>query len=177
MFFARRLYNLRLLTLGDFFKVRYGKTTELVASLFLAPPYLGYIAAQLVAMGLIMSVVAGVTLGQGIVISAGVVTLYTFIGGMWAISITDFIQTIIIIAGLLVLAISLAVKAGGVGEVLASVPADNFQFLPSFNLREVVGWLAACSVLGLGSIPSQDVFQRAMSSRPSRNSIRTSSDS
>lgn len=165
MFFARRLYNLRLLTLGDFFKVRYGKTTELVASLFLAPPYLGYIAAQLVAMGLIMSVVAGVTLGQGIVISAGVVTLYTFIGGMWAISITDFIQTIIIIAGLLVLAISLAVKAGGVGEVLASVPADNFQFLPSFNLREVVGWLAAWSVLGLGSIPSQDVFQRAMSSR------------
>ncbi|MDQ2656821.1 MAG: sodium:solute symporter, partial [Bacteroidota bacterium] len=53
MFFARRLYNLRLLTLGDFFKVRYGKNTELVASLFLAPPYLGYIAAQLVAMGLI----------------------------------------------------------------------------------------------------------------------------
>ncbi len=165
MFFARRLYNLRLLTLGDFFKVRYGKSTELVASLFLAPPYLGYIAAQLVAMGLIMEVVAGVTLAEGIAISAIVVTIYTFIGGMWAITITDFIQTIIIIGGLLVLAISLGIKAGGIGNVLASVPSENFQFLPSLNLREVVGWLAAWSVLGLGSIPSQDVFQRAMSSR------------
>lgn len=165
MFFARRLYNLRLLTLGDFFKVRYGKSTELVASLFLAPPYLGYIAAQLVAMGLIMEVVAGVTLAEGILISAIVVTIYTFIGGMWAITITDFIQTIIIIGGLLALAISLGIKAGGLQNVLASVPPGNFQFLPSLNLRDVVGWLAAWSVLGLGSIPSQDVFQRAMSSR------------
>jgi Na+/proline symporter len=50
---------------------------------------------------------------QGVVVSAFVVTLYTFVGGMWAISITDFIQSIIIIVGLLVLAIVLADKVGG----------------------------------------------------------------
>lgn len=165
LFFARKLYRMNLLTLGDYFKVRYGRPTELVASFFLAPPYVGYIAAQLVAMGLILNVVAGVTLAEGIVISASIVTLYTIIGGMWAITLTDFIQTIIIICGLLALAISLGMKAGGVGHILSTVPQSNFRFLPDADFTEIVTYVAAWSVLGLGSIPSQDVFQRAMSSR------------
>jgi len=165
MFFARRLYGMNLLTLGDFFKVKYGKTTELTASIFLAPPYIGYIAAQLVAMGLILNAVAGIDLWQGVVISALVVTIYTYIGGMWAVTITDFIQTLIIIGGLIALATSLGIKAGGVAHVMSAVPEANFKFLPSPSAKEIVAWLAAWSVLGLGSIPSQDVFQRAMSSR------------
>ncbi len=171
MFFARKLYNMNLLTLGDFFKVKYGKSTELVASVFLAPPYIGYIAAQLVAMGLILNVVAGFPLWQGIVISAVVVTLYTYIGGMWAITITDFIQTIIIISGLLALAIIMGIKAGGITHVLAQVPEENFKFLPAPDFKEIVTYLAAWAVLGLGSIPSQDVFQRAMSSQSSKVAV------
>ncbi|HEX6892739.1 MAG TPA: sodium:solute symporter, partial [Chryseolinea sp.] len=134
LFFARKLYNMNLLTLGDFFKVKYGKKIELVASAFLALPYVGYIAAQLVAMGLILNVVTGMVVWQGVVISAVVVTLYTYVGGMWAISITDFIQSIIIVVGLLVLAIVLANKAGGVGVVIDGMPDDNFRFFPRANL-------------------------------------------
>jgi SSS family solute:Na+ symporter len=171
LFFARKLYNMNLLTLGDFFKVKYGKKIELVASAFLALPYVGYIAAQLVAMGLILNVVTGMVVWQGVVTSAVVVTLYTYVGGMWAISITDFIQSIIIVLGLLVLAIVLADKAGGVGVVLESMPEENFRFLPSANLKEIVSYVAAWSVLGLGSIPSQDVFQRAMSSGSARTAV------
>ena len=173
LLFAGRLYRMNLLTLGDFFKVRYGRRTELVASFFLAPPYVGYIAAQLVAMGLILHVVADVTLVKGIVISASVVTLYTIIGGMWAITITDFIQTVIIISGLLLLAISLGAQAGGVTKVLSSVPPSTFKFLPAANFHEIVSYVAAWSVLGLGSIPSQDVFQRAMSSRSPKVAVRS----
>jgi SSS family transporter len=169
LFYVGKLYKMNLLTLGDFFKIKYGRTTELVASIFLAPPYVGYIAAQLVAMGLIINVVTGVAVWEGVVISAVVVTIYTYIGGMWAISITDFIQTIIIIAGLLVLAIILGNKAGGVSTVISRVPEGDLKFLPSLNLKEIVAYVAAWSVLGLGSIPSQDVFQRSMSS----NSFRT----
>ncbi len=168
IFFARKLYNLNLLTLGDFFTRRYGKRTELVASVFLAPPYVGYIAAQLVAMGLIINVVTGLQVWEGVVISSIIVTLYTYVGGMWAVSITDFIQSIIIVLGLAVLAVVLAMKAGGVGTVLAAVPKENFKFFPTLDFREIVTWLAAWSVLGLGSIPSQDVFQRAMSSKSAR---------
>lgn len=164
LFYARRMYNMNLLTLGDLFRVRFGPNTGVVASVFMVPAYFGYTAGQLVAMGLILNVVTGLAMWQGILISACVVTLYTYSGGMWAISITDFIQSIIIIAGLLVLAVVLTQKAGGVTTVLAGVPDHTFRFLPDFNLRSIVLYLAAWSVLGLGSIPSQDVFQRVMSS-------------
>lgn len=171
LIYARRLYKMNLLTLGDFFKVRYNKTTELTASLFLALPYLGYIAAQLVAMGLILNVVVDIPLWQGVVISAVIVTLYTYAGGMWAISITDFFQSIIIILGMVVLAYILSEKAGGVSAVLREVPKEDLRFLPTFDLKEIAAYIAAWAVLGLGSLPSQDVFQRAMSSGSAKTAI------
>ncbi|HEY5692397.1 MAG TPA: sodium:solute symporter, partial [Cyclobacteriaceae bacterium] len=130
IFFARKLYNMNLLTLGDFFKQRFGPRTELVASVFLAPPYVGYVAAQLVAMGLILNVVVGLEIWQGVIISSIIVTFYTFIGGMWAISVTDFIQGIIIVFGLSVLAYVLSMEAGGVATILSEVHPGNFRFLP-----------------------------------------------
>lgn len=163
-FFAGKLYSMNLLTLGDYFKVRFGRRTEIVASVFMVPAYFGYTAGQLVALGLISNAVMGIPVWQGIAISAIVVTLYTYAGGMWAISITDFIQSIIIVVGLIILAFVMVNKAGGVGNVLTRVPASTFRFLPDGNLNGIVSWLAAWSVLGLGSIPSQDVFQRTMSS-------------
>ncbi len=172
-FFAGKLYNMNLLTLGDYFKVRFGKRTEVVASVFMVPAYFGYTAAQLVALGLISNVVMGIPVWQGIVVSALVVTLYTYAGGMWAISITDFIQSIIIVVGLLILAIVLVNKAGGVSNVFTQVPVSTFQFLPERNWNAIVSWLAAWSVLGLGSIPSQDVFQRTMSSGSASIAIRS----
>jgi SSS family solute:Na+ symporter len=171
VFYARRLYNMNLLTLGDFFKVRYNKVTELTASLFLALPYLGYIAAQLVAMGLILNVVIHIPVWQGIVISSVIVTLYTYAGGMWAVSITDFVQSIIIIAGMVALAYILSEKAGGVSVVISEMPQEDLKFLPSFEFKEIAAYLAAWSVLGLGSVPSQDVFQRSMSSGSARTAV------
>ncbi|MCX8489947.1 MAG: sodium:solute symporter, partial [Cyclobacteriaceae bacterium] len=173
LFFARKLYSMNLLTLGDFFKIRFGNRTELVASFFLAPPYVGYIAAQLVAMGLIINVVTGLEVWQGVIISAFVVTFYTYIGGMWAISITDFFQSIIIVVGLLALAILLANKAGGITVILQEVHPSTFRFLPSWDFKEVMLYLAAWSVLGLGSLPSQDIFQRVMSSGSQKIAVRS----
>ena len=171
LFYARKLYNMNLLTLGDFFKVRYNKVTELTASLFLALPYLGYIAAQLVAMGLILNVVIHIPVWQGVVISSVIVTLYTYAGGMWAVSITDFVQSIIIIIGMVALAYILSEKAGGVSVVISEMPEEDMKFLPSFELKEIAAYLAAWSVLGLGSVPSQDVFQRSMSSGSARTAV------
>lgn len=173
LFFARKLYAMNLLTLGDFFKVRYGKRTELVASAFIVPSYVGYIAAQLVAMGLILNVVTGLEIWQGVIVSAVVVTFYTYVGGMWAISITDFIQSAIIIIGLLVLAVILSHKAGGFAAVINKVEPGTFRFLPKAEFKEIIIYLAAWSVLGLGSIPSQDVFQRVMSSNSVNTAVRS----
>jgi solute:Na+ symporter, SSS family len=84
---------------------------------------------------------------------------------MWAISVTDFIQSILIIVGLVVLAVLLTIKAGGIGVVIDSAPKETFRFAPHPDLKSILSYVAAWCVLGLGSIPSQDVFQRSMSSR------------
>ena len=100
-----------------------------------------------------------------------IVTLYTYAGGMWAVSITDFVQSIIIIVGMFALAYILSEKAGGVSVVIAAMPEEDMKFLPSFELKEIAAYLAAWSVLGLGSVPSQDVFQRSMSSGSARTAV------
>ena len=174
LFYTRKLYEMNLLTLGDFFKVRFGKRTEFIAAIFLFPPYVGYIAAQLVAMGLVLNVVTGMEVVNGVLLSSVIVTFYTFIGGMWAISLTDFIQGILIVVGLVVLAAVLSDKAGGVGQVLSRIPPHEVRFLPDWNFFEIVAWIASWSVLGLGSIPSQDVFQRVMSSGSAKVAVRSS---
>jgi SSS family transporter len=173
LFYARKLYSMNLLTLGDYFKVRYGKRTEVVAGIFMVPAYFGYTAGQLVALGLIAHVVIGIPVWQGVVICAIAVTLYTYVGGMWAISITDFIQSIIIVVGLFILAWVLVNQAGGVAIVLKSAPTDSLRFLPDGGGVSIISWVAAWSVLGLGSLPSQDVFQRTMSSGSASVAVRS----
>ncbi|MFM7329194.1 MAG: sodium:solute symporter family transporter, partial [Bacteroidota bacterium] len=135
--YARPLYRMNLLTLGDFFKVRYGKRTEFIAAIFIVPSYLGYIAAQLVAMGLILNVVTGMDTWIGVTISAFVVTFYTYTGGMWAISITDFIQGILIVVGLAALAWVMSDKAGGTMAVLGQMREADLRFLPKVEFYEI----------------------------------------
>jgi Na+/proline symporter len=64
-------------------------------------------------------------------------------------------------------------KAGGVAAIITEVPRENFRFFPDANFKEIVTYLAAWSVLGLGSIPSQDVFQRTMSSGSARTAVQS----
>src|SRR5258706_15227383 len=158
LLFARKLYGMNLLTLGDFFKVRFGRRTEMVASIFLAPPYVGYIAAQLVAMGLILNAVAGLAVWEGVVISAFVVTFYTYVGGMWAISVTDFFQSILTITGLFVLAAILAKEAGGGGTKLRQISAQKLKILTEFYFKKIWVYFSAAPVFGIRSIPSADCF-------------------
>ena len=46
---------------------------------------------------------------------------------------------------------------------------ENFKFFPPVEIKEMVSYIAAWCVLGLGSIPSQDVFQRAYVIKHSKN--------
>ncbi|MDN4163889.1 sodium:solute symporter family protein [Cytophagales bacterium LB-30] len=161
LFFVRPLYRLNLLTLGDLFRLRMGHRVELVASIFILITFLGYIAAQLVALGILLQVVMGLSLAQGVWLSAIIVCSYTLIGGMWAVSITDFVQSILIIGGLLWLSIVMWGKIESLPALISNVPERFYSLAPEqFKLSDILTWLAAWMALGLGSIPSQDIFQR-----------------
>lgn len=173
MFFLRPMYRMNVLTIGDVFKKIFGKRVEFFASVFMIPAYFGYVAAQLVALSLVLGAVTDLSLMEGILISSAIVVFYTFLGGMWAISITDFIQTTMIVIGLIWVAIMVAKEAGGVGEIFAQAPPESFQFFPENTLNGWTNYFGAWIILGLGSIPSQDIYQRVMSSKSEKVAVQS----
>lgn len=173
MFYLRPMYRMGVLTIGDVFKRIFGKRVEFFASVFIIPAYFGYVAAQLVALSLILGSITDLTLVEGILISSGIVVFYTFLGGMWAISITDFIQTTMIVVGLLWVSILVATKAGGVQHILSQAPEESFQFFPKGGAVSWINYVGAWIILGLGSIPSQDIYQRVMSSKSEKVAVRS----
>ncbi len=173
-FFARPLYRLNIITFNDYFRIRYGRSAEIVSAFFMVPSYFGWIAAQLVAMAIILKTLIGMPLEAGIATCTAVVVIYTYIGGMWAVSITDFVQTIMIVAGLAYLAFLLSREAGGVTTVLAAAPDGFFRLLPRGDFHSIIHYIAAWITIGLGSIPQQDVFQRVMSARSERTAVQAS---
>lgn len=173
-FYARKLYRLNILTFSDFFEIRFSRRAELISAIFLVPSYFGWIAAQLVAMSIVLQTLTGMSFLMGIIICTSVVVVYTYIGGMWAVSITDFVQTIMIIVGLLILAFQLNQQAGGFEKVIASTPPGFFRFLPEANLNSIVHYVAAWITIGLGSIPQQDIFQRVMAAKNERVAVQAS---
>ena len=140
----------------------------------MVPSYFGWIAAQLVAMGILFQVVAGIPTYVGIWIGTAVVLVYTYVGGLWAISITDFIQTVVIVFGLLFLAFDLGAEAGGISAVIDRTPEGFFRAIPEPTFDGVIHYFAAWITIGLGSIPQQDVFQRVMAARSEKVAVRAS---
>lgn len=172
LFFARRFYKMKLITFCDFFRIRYGRNAELLSALLIIPSYFSWIAAQLLAMGIVLKIILGWSLTECMMLSAVVVVFYTIWGGMWSISITDFVQTILIIAGLLIVSIVLYLEVGGFSPLIKSVPNEFFRFYPEFTWKGYLEYFAAWITIGLGSIPQQDVFQRVMSAKSADISVR-----
>ena len=169
LFFARKLYRMNLLTLGDFYRNKYGRIVEVLTALAIVISYLGWVGAQISALGLVFNVVSGGEISEtwGKIIGASTVMVYTIYGGMWSVAITDFIQMIIIVVGMLYIGGEVSSQAGGVGVVVRhAIDAGKFDnFWPGWNLTAMLGFVAALFTMMLGSIPQQDVFQRVASAK------------
>jgi SSS family transporter len=166
MFFAGKLYRMTLLTIADYYRERYGRDVEVICTLIIMLSYLGWVSAQVSALGLVFNVLSDGVISMPLGMGIGVVSIlaYTLFGGMWSVAITDFIQMIILVCGLATLAVFAGNQAGGAQQVLALAESKNmFHFLPEGNLHDVMFFVASGLTIMLGSIPQQDVFQRVMS--------------
>jgi SSS family transporter len=168
IFFAARLYKMNLLTIGDFYRQRYGRGIEVFCSVAIILSYLGWVAAQITAMGLVFSVLTNgaISVPLGMVIGTLAVLIYVVIGGFLAVAWTDFIQMIVLVVGLATIAIFAADLAGGTDKVLAvATSSDLWRFWPEPSFNEILFFIAAAITMMFGSIPQQDVFQRVMSAK------------
>ena len=169
LFFARPLYRMNLLTIGDYYRKRFGRPVEMLTSLCIVISYLGWVGAQIKALGLVFNVVSSGAITQewGMIIGASTVLVYTMLGGMFSVAITDFIQMIIIVLGMLYIGWEVSgIVPGGVGAVVSHAASnDKFHLLPAFELKDILLFFTAWITMMLGSIPQQDVFQRVQSAK------------
>jgi solute:Na+ symporter, SSS family len=169
--FARPLYRMNLLTLGDFFRMRYNRSTEVALSLAIIVSYLGWVGAQMAALGLVFNVLSdgAISMNEGVFIGAAVVLVYTLFGGMWSVAMTTFVQMIVIVLGLLYVTWLAGDMAGGFDTVIGKAAAEGkLNFMPTMDMLDILAWTAALLTMALGSIPQQDVFQRVNASKNER---------
>lgn len=175
LFFAYKLYKKNLITLGDYYRQRFGTAIEIICSIIIMFSYLGWVAAQVTALGLVFNLLTqgAVSVPMGMVLGTTVVLIYTLYGGMWSVALTDFVQMIVIAIGLLTIAWYAADMVGGAGKVIAFAAQEGkFQFFPTGGGKEWLFFFAAGITMMLGSIPQQDVFQRVLSSKDAETAVR-----
>ena len=175
LFFAPRLYRLNILTVGDYYRLRYDRTVEVLCTLCIVASYLGWVAAQFKVLGLVLNVVTEGAISQsvGIVLGAAIVLTYTTFGGMFSVAILDFVQISVIMGGLLYIASLVSDLAGGVGTVIKqAAAAGKLELFPPATFTAWVPFVGAWMTMMLGSIPQQDVFQRITSAKDERTAVR-----
>ncbi len=169
--FSRYLYKLNILTLGDFYRMRYNRAVEILTTLCIVASYLGWVAAQIKALGLIFYVVTDGAVSQqtGMILGAAIVLTYTTFGGMFSVAILDFVQMAVSIGGLLFIAwtVSGQVQGGASAVISHASAAGKLDFFPTMEPLKWVAFLGAWITMMLGSIPQQDVFQRITSAKSS----------
>lgn len=179
-FFTRLMRRARYLTVVDFFERRYGNGMTVFASIAQLMTYFVWTAAQFVAAGTIVNALfPDVPLALGVILVAIWVTGYTMLGGMLADTVLDFMQMFFTAGGMALIFFFVQGAVGG-WEGITSITSTLYNPKPFTLLPDMAGeagylgyfgasgwmyWGAAWMAIGLGSVPTQDLFQRSMSAR------------
>ena len=171
-FFSTQLYKLNIITLGDFYRMRYNRTVEVLTTIAIVISYLGWVAAQIKALGLIFNMITNgmVSEDAGMILGTAIVLTYTTLGGMLSVAILDFVQMIVVIGGLLYIGSIVSGMTGGVTPVIEHArAAGKLDFFPKgADFWVWITFLGGWVTMMLGSIPQQDVFQRITSAKSAK---------
>ncbi|MBI4501183.1 MAG: sodium:solute symporter family protein [Gemmatimonadetes bacterium] len=165
LFIAPHFRRLPFYTVADFFGYRYGEFARILVSCLSLAFCIGVLGAQIVAMGRIAEPILGMPFIWAAIVGAGVVTLYSFLGGYWAVTQTDMLQFVILVFGFLTAAL-LGLKAvGGYEGLAAELPAGHLRLFGHWTPQKVLGvWLAML----LGETFSPIYVQRYYSAQDDR---------
>ncbi len=170
LFYAAPLRRQGLLTLGDFFAGRFGRSAEIVSAAIMVPSFFGWIAAQFSVLAALLGELFQIPLAAGLLLVAAVAVGYTLIGGMWSVTLTDAVQGVIVGVALIALGVSALAELGagsalgGLARLGRETPPDLLAVVPG-EMTALFAWSGLLIAGALGNIPGQDVLQRVFSSR------------
>ncbi|WP_052256860.1 sodium:solute symporter [Salinicoccus sp. YB14-2] len=167
--FAKPLRRQRLITLADLFTVRFGGKAGIIPSVLSAFIYsVPTTALQLVGMSSVFNITLNMSIPMGIFLSFIVILIFTVIGGLPATILTDAIQSIIIIIGVVVLAVVTINHVGGLGALFANSEPQFVSFTGPDGMGEIL--LYALSV-GPFYMVWQSTWQRIFAAKDEKTAI------
>ncbi len=155
------------ITLPDYFEHRFGDTTRslrLISALVIVVFFTLYTASGVVAGGKLFETVFQLDYFYGLALTVSVVILYTLLGGFLAVSMTDFVQGIIMFLALVIVPVVTIDVVGGVTPVLNIVQSLNPAHLDLFTGTSVLG-IISLMAWGLGYFGQPHIIVRFMAIR------------
>ncbi len=132
-FLAPKFRAATVKTVPEYFRRRYGKSAGLVTAIIMLLPLVGLTAGQFIASAVILSTMLGISYKTAVIVVAVVVTIYSVMGGLWSVTLTDFVQVFLIVIGMII-AVPFALNtAGGWSNVVANVPAETFDIFKGYS--------------------------------------------
>lgn len=171
VFVAGPMWRMQLLTVPDLFRRKFGARAELLASLILVPSYFGWIAVQFVALAGILELFFGLPADYGLFVVAVIGTGYTLMGGMWSVTLTDAVQMLLVLGGLILLTGTMLAELGagnlttGLQRLFNETLPGRKILIPTESLQQFMQWTGLFITGALGNIPAQDLMQRVFASR------------
>lgn len=137
-FLAPKFRAATVKTVPEYFRRRYGKSAGLITAIIMLLPLVGLTAGQFIASSVILSTMLGISYKTAVIVVAVVVTIYSILGGLWSVTLTDFVQVFLIVIGMII-AVPFALNmAGGWGNVVANVPPETFDMFKGYSPMAVL---------------------------------------
>jgi SSS family solute:Na+ symporter len=162
LFLARPMNRMKLFTLADFFRVRYGRSTEVVSSALMIIAFTVLLAGNLVACGYLLQRFANIPYAWGVILSVALVLAYTVAGGLFSDAYTAAIQTVITVVAAISLLTWVAISYGIV--IPEGMGPFDFEQLTDPAMGAPINW-ATLVALGIGDLVAIDFMQRIFGAR------------
>jgi solute:Na+ symporter, SSS family len=159
---STRLSRLGVFTVAEMMELRYGGASRLLGALIVAAYALMIAVTSTIAIGTVFDVVLGLPPTAAILLAGGVVVLYSVVGGMWSITLTDILQFCVMTVGIFLILLPLAVsRAGGFSGMQNELPASYFD-LTSIGPNTIFTYFL---LFFFGLMIGQDIWQRVFTAR------------
>lgn len=155
---------------------RWRRATSILAALIILLCLGAYVASQFQGAGKIFSTVFGLDAQTTVIIGATVVLLYTMLGGLWAVSLTDTVQGLVMALTAIVLPVAALIRVGGFAglhDALQDVAAPGYLALAGPSTTIVgIGFGVGLLGIGLGYPGQPHVLKYFMALRADDGAVR-----
>ena len=161
--FARRIVRLKVYTVSQMLDLRYGGNSSIISGLVMAAYTLMLTVTSTIAYSTIFNVLFGLPKSVGVIIGGSIVVLYSVLGGMWSITLTDIVQFVVKTIGILFLLLPISLVAAGGFDGIQQRLNDPAMFdVGNIGTGTIITYLL---IYVFGLLIGQDIWQRVFTAK------------